>query len=352
MLFTPFTVREITLRNRICVSPMCQYSCEDGFATDWHLVHLGSRAVGGAALVFTEATAVTAQGRISPRDLGIWKDEQMPGLERVTRFVTSQGAIPGIQLAHAGRKASVAPPWEGGEPVKESAGGWTPAAPSALPFAEGHPVPYELSSAEIQDIVGAFVQAARRALQAGFRVIEIHAAHGYLLHEFLSPLSNHRSDRYGGSLENRARIVRETAAAVRTVWPERLPLFVRVSVTDWVEGGWDVDQSVELAKALKKEGVDLIDCSSAGNVAKAEIPLGPGYQTGFAERIRREAAIATGALGLITSAQQADHVLRTGQADVVVMARQLLRDPYWPLRAAAELKEQATWPNQYLRAKI
>jgi len=331
---------------------MCQYSCQEGFATDWHLVHLGSRAVGGAALVFTEATAVTAQGRISPHDLGIWSHEHVPALERVARFVAAQGAVPGVQLAHAGRKASVAVPWEGGEPLTGPVGGWTTAGPSPLPFAQGHPVPQELSGAGIKEIVGAFAAAAKRALEAGFQVIEIHAAHGYLLHEFLSPLSNRRSDGYGGSLENRTRIVRETAAAVRSVWPERLPLFVRVSVTDWVEGGWDVDQSVELAKALKKEGVDLIDCSSGGNVSSAEIPLGPGYQTGFAERIRREAGISTGALGLITSAQQADHVLRTGQADLIIMARQLLRDPYWPLRAAAELKAQAPWPNQYLRAKV
>ncbi len=351
MLFTPFSLRGITLRNRICVSPMCQYSSEDGFATDWHLVHLGTRAVGGAALVFTEATAVTAQGRISAHDLGIWKDEHVPALERITRFVTNQGAVPGIQLAHAGRKASVAIPWQGGEPVPEAAGGWRTVGPSPLPFAQNHPAPDELSRSQIPEIVAAFAAAARRALAAGFQVLEIHAAHGYLLHEFLSPLSNRRGDEYGGSLENRMRLVRQAAAAVRAVWPERLPLFARISATDWVEGGWDIEQSVELARALKAEGVDVIDCSSGGNVSKAEIPFGPGYQTAFAERIRREAGIPTGSVGLITSAQQADHVLRTGQADLVILARQLLRDPYWPLRAAAELKAQAPWPNQYLRAR-
>ncbi|MGO9412533.1 MAG: NADH:flavin oxidoreductase/NADH oxidase [Spirochaetia bacterium] len=352
MLFTPLTVRAVTLRNRICVSPMCQYSSQDGFATDWHLVHLGSRAVGGAALVFTEATAVTPLGRISAQDLGIWKDEHVPALERIARFVASQGAAPGMQLAHAGRKASVAAPWDGGAPVTESSGGWKPVGPSPVPFAQDHTVPEELSRQGVSQVVEDFTAAARRALAAGFQALEIHSAHGYLLHQFLSPLSNRRTDEYGGSLENRMRLTREVAAAVRKVWPERLPLFVRVSATDWVEGGWDIEQSVELARTLKAEGVDLIDCSSGGNVAKADIPLGPGYQTGFAERIRREAGILTGALGLITSAQQADHVLRTGQSDLIVMARQLLRDPYWPLRAAFELKAQAPWPNQYLRARM
>jgi 2,4-dienoyl-CoA reductase-like NADH-dependent reductase (Old Yellow Enzyme family) len=351
MLFTPLTIREISLRNRICVSPMCQYSSQDGFAADWHLVHLGSRAVGGAALVFTEATAVSAQGRISPRDLGIWKDEHVPALERIARFVASQGAVPGMQLAHAGRKASVAVPWEGGGPIAEPGGGWRTVGPSPVPFAQDHPVPQELSQAGIEEVIRAFAAAARRALAAGFQVLEIHSAHGYLLHEFLSPLSNARNDSYGGSLENRMRLTRAVAGAVRKEWPERLPLFVRISATDWVEGGWDVQQSVELARALKEDGVDLVDCSSGGNVAKAEIPFGPGYQTVFSERIRRDAGIMTGAVGLITSAQQADHALRTGQADLVIMARQLLRDPYWPLRAAAELKSQAPWPNQYLRAR-
>lgn len=351
MLFTPLSLRGVTLRNRIMVSPMCQYSSEDGFATDWHLVHLGSRAVGGAALVFTEATAVAAEGRISARDLGIWKDEHVPGLQRIARFVSEQGALPGIQLAHAGRKASTAAPWEGGHPVLESAGGWKPAAPSAIAFADGYATPTEMSRKAIADVTAAFVSAAGRAREAGFKVIELHFAHGYLLHEFLSPLSNHRGDEYGGGLENRMRLAREVASAVRAAWPEELPVIARISATDWVEGGWDVDQSVELARALARGGVDLIDCSSGGNVKDAKIPFGPGYQTGFAERVRREAAVATGAVGLITSAQQAEHVLRTGQADLIVMARQLLRDPYWPLRAAAELKEQAAWPNQYLRAR-
>ncbi|HVP19738.1 MAG TPA: NADH:flavin oxidoreductase/NADH oxidase [Spirochaetia bacterium] len=352
MLFTPLTLRGVTLRNRICVSPMCQYSSEDGFATDWHLVHLGSRAVGGAAVVFTEATAVTAQGRISARDLGIWKDEHVPGLERVARFIAAQGALPGLQLAHAGRKASVTSPWEGNHPVLETDGGWRVVGPSDIPFAQGYAAPEELTVNGIREVVAAFADAARRALSAGFQVVEIHAAHGYLLHEFLSPLSNRRTDRYGGSLENRSRLALDVTAGVRAVWPERLPLFVRLSSTDWIEGGWDIEQSVELARALKSQGADLVDCSSGGNVKDVEIPFGPGYQTAFAERIRRDAGIATGAVGLITSAQQADHVLRTRQADMIIMARQLLRDPYWPLRAASELKAQAPWPNQYLRARI
>lgn len=352
MLFTPLTLRGVSFRNRICVSPMCQYSSEDGFATDWHLVHLGSRAVGGAALVFTEATAVTAQGRISARDLGLWKDEHVPGLQRIARFIAAQGAVPGLQLAHAGRKASVTSPWEGNQPVLEADGGWMIVAPSDIPFAQGYAAPRVLTGDGIRAIVQAFTDAARRALAAGFEVLEVHAAHGYLLHQFLSPLSNKRTDQYGGSLENRCRLALEVTAAVRAVWPERFPLFVRLSSTDWVEGGWDIEQSVELARMLKTRGADLVDCSSGGNVKDAEIPFGPGYQTAFAERVRRESGIATGAVGLITSAQQADHVLRTGQADMIIMARQLLRDPYWPLRAASELKAQASWPNQYLRARI
>ncbi len=351
MLFTTFSLREVTMRNRIAVSSMCQYSSEDGFATDWHLVHLGSRAVGGAGLVMTEATAVEARGMISPHDLGIWKDEHLPMLQRIARFVSEHGAVAGIQLAHAGRKASTAAPWEGGKPVPVAEGGWQVVGPSQIPFAEGYPVPESLSAAGIAEVVGTFAQAASRALAAGFKVIEIHAGHGYLLHQFLSPLSNHRTDVYGGSLENRTRLLREVARAIRKVWPEGLPLFVRISATDWVEGGWDIDQSVELARGLGKDGVDLIDCSSGGNVSNAKIPLGPGYQTPFAERIRREAGIPTAAVGLITSAPQADHILRTGQADLIVLARQFLREPYWPLRAAAELKAEAAWPNQYLRAK-
>ncbi len=352
MLFTPLSIRSVTLRNRIMVSPMCQYSCEDGQATDWHLVHLGSRAVGGAGLVMAEASAVQARGRISPRDLGIWDDAQVPGLERIARFVAGQGAAPGIQLAHAGRKAAVTVPWEGDRPLSAAEGAWQVIGPSPTPFSPAHPVPEALTAQEIGGVVRSFADSARRALAAGFSVVELHFAHGYLVHEFLSPLSNRRTDGYGGPFENRARLAREIARSVREVWPESLPLFARISTTDWMEGGWDVEQSVELARALKAEGVDLIDCSSGGNVPGAKPPIGPGYQTPNAEKIRREAGIPTGAVGLITSAVQADHVLRTGQADLVVMARQLLRDPYWPLHAAAELRAEAPWPNQYLRAKV
>ncbi len=351
MLFTSLDVRGITLRNRIMVSPMCQYSCVDGMATDWHLVHLGSRAVGGAALVMTEATAVEARGRISAADLGIWDERHAEPLARIARFVASQGAVPGMQLAHAGRKASTAVPWEGGAPVGLSNGGWEVVGPSAIPFDKGHQVPKALSEQEVQGVVRAFAEAAARALAAGFQALEIHGAHGYLIHEFLSPLSNTRSDAYGGSFENRTRLLREIVAAVRRLLPDRLPLFVRISTTDFVAAGWDVEQSVELARRLKTEGVDVIDCSSGGNVTGVKIPIGPGYQTPFAERLRRDAGILTAAVGLITSAQQADHILRTDQADLVVLARQLLRDPYWPLRAAAELRQEISWPNQYLRAK-
>ncbi len=351
MLFEELSLRDVRLRNRIAVSPMCQYSSEDGFANDWHFVHLASRAVGGAGLVSTEATAVEERGRISPGDLGIWKDDHIPFLRRITDFIKARGAVASMQLAHAGRKGSTAVPWEGEGAVSERAGGWTPVAPSATPFAPGYPIPEALSKPEIARIVRSFADAARRALDAGFQAVEIHAAHGYLLHEFLSPLSNARSDEYGGPFENRVRAVIEVAKAVRAVWPERLPLLVRISATDWTEGGWDIEQSVELARLLAGEGVDLLDCSSGGNVATAKIPIGPGYQTVFAERIRREAGIATSAVGLITSAQQAEHILRSGQADLVTMARGLLRDPYWPLRAASELKAEVAWPNQYLRAR-
>ena len=351
MLFTPISFRTVTIRNRIMVSPMCQYSCEDGQATDWHLVHLGSRAVGGAGLVMAEATAVQARGRISARDLGIWDDAHVPGLRRIARFVGEQGAMPGIQLAHAGRKASVMVPWEGDGALTAAQGAWQVVGPSPTRFSSAHPVPEALTVQEITGVTGSFADAARRALAAGFAVVELHFAHGYLVHEFLSPLSNQRTDGYGGSFENRTRLAREIARAVRAVWPESLPLFVRISTTDWTNDGWDVEQSVELARGLKAEGVDLIDCSSGGNVHGAKLPIGPGYQTPNAERVRREAGIPTGAVGLITSAAQADHVLRTGQADMVVLARQFLRDPYWPLHAAAELRADAPWPNQYLRAK-
>ena len=351
MLFTPLTIRDITLRNRIVVSPMCQYSSDDGFATDWHLVHLGSRAVGGAGCVVTEATAVQPRGRISPHDLGIWKDGHVEALGRLARFISLQGAAPGIQIAHAGRKASVSVPWMGGHPVAESDGGWIPVGPSPIPFAPGSPVPDQLSLQEIVETAAAFKAAAQRALSAGFKVVELHFAHGYLVHEFLSPLSNTRTDRFGGTFENRTRIAREIAQAVRAVWPEGLPLFARISCTDWAEGGWHIDESVELARLLKTDGVDLVDCSAGGNIHSAGAPAGPGYLTPYADRIRREAGISTSTVGFITSAQQADHILRNGQADLVVLARQLLRDPYWPLHAAAELRAETAWPNQYLRAK-
>ncbi len=351
-LFEPLTVRGVTLRNRIAVSPMCEYSSNDGFATDWHLVHLGSRAVGGAALVFTEAAAVEPAGRISPQDLGIYRDEHIERLADITGFVLSQGAVPGIQLAHAGRKASTAAPWQGGGPVEPARGGWRPIfAPSALPFSEESIVPQALSGAEIRALVTSFVVAAERAVDAGFRVIEIHAAHGYLAHEFLSPLSNERTDEYGGSFENRTRFVREVAAGVRSVLPEATPLFVRISATDWVEGGWNLDESVLLARRLRELGVDLIDASSGGLSPAQRIALAPGYQVPFAERIRAEAGIATGAVGLITEPAQAEAIVRDGQADIVLLARELLRDPYWPLRASVALGADGPWPKQYLRAK-
>ena len=349
-LFTPLPIRGVTLANRIAVSPMCQYSCEDGFANDWHLVHLGSRAIGGAALVVAEASAVEARGRISPWDLGIWKDEHVEPLARITRFIKERGSVPGIQLAHAGRKASTDVPWRGGHPVPPERGGWQPVAPSAIPFASGYPEPAELSTAEIHTIIRAFANAAKRALTAGFEVIELHGAHGYLMHEFLSPLSNHRSDEYGGPLENRIRFALEICDAVREIWPERLPMFLRISATDWVEGGWDIDDSVQLARAVKERGVDLIDCSSGGSVAHVSIPSGPGYQVPFSERIRREAGILTGAVGLITEPDQAEAVIRDGRADLIMMAREFLREPYWPLAAAAALGVKIPIAEQYARA--
>ena len=349
-LFDPLTIRGVTMRNRVGVSPMCQYSCVDGVANEWHFVHLGSRAVGGAGLVIAEATAVTADGRISPGDLGIWSYAHAQALAPIARFVEAHGAVAGIQLAHAGRKASTAPPWEGGGYLTPEQGGWRPiVAPSALPFHAEAPVPEALDREGIAAVVRAFADGARRAREAGFRVAELHAAHGYLLHQFLSPLSNQRDDEYGGSFENRTRILRETVEAVRREWPEALPLFVRISATDWVEGGWDAEQSVELARMLKPLGVDLFDCSSGGNVARVRIPIGPGYQVEFAERVR-QAGMMTAAVGLITSAQQADAILREGRADLVLLARQLLRDPYWPLHAAKELDVRLTWPVQYQRA--
>lgn len=350
-LFSPLTVRELTLRNRIAVSPMCQYSSTDGFATDWHLVHLGSRAVGGAGLVFTEAAAVSAPGRISPHDLGIYDDRHVEPLARVVRFIKAHGATAGIQLAHAGRKASTKRPWEGGKPLTAAEGAWPVVGPSPLPFADGYPTPQELDEPGIQAIIAEFRQAARRSLAAGFDLIELHSAHGYLLHSFLSPLSNRRTDAYGGSLENRMRLLREVTAAVRQVIPDSMPLFVRISATDWVEGGWDVEQSVALARMLEMDGVDLIDCSSGGNVPNARIPLGSGYQVPLAERVRREAGVRTAAVGMITEPAQADTIIRTGQADLVLLARAFLRDPYWPLHAAKTLGQEIAWPLQYARAR-
>ncbi|HEX6974773.1 MAG TPA: NADH:flavin oxidoreductase/NADH oxidase [Vicinamibacterales bacterium] len=351
LLFAPHVIRDVTFRNRILVSPMCQYSSVDGFANDWHLVHLGSRAVGGAAAVITEAIAVTPEGRISPDDLGIWKDAHVEMLARIFHFVDEHGAVPGVQLAHAGRKASTAAPWKGGGPVNEREGGWVPIlAPSAKPFGEGYQVPRAMDEGSIQQLVRDFASATTRALAAGARVVEVHAAHGYLLHQFLSPLSNTRTDRYGGSFDNRTRILREVVEAVRAVWPERYPLFVRISATDWVEGGWTIEDSVALARMLKPLGVDAIDCSTGGNVAAAAIPLGAGYQVPFAERVKREAGIATVAVGLITTPEQAEQIVRLGQADFVMLARAFLRDPYWPLHAAAALRQEAPIPPQYLRA--
>jgi len=351
-LFDPFPLRGVTLRNRIGVSPMCQYSAQDGFANDWHLVHLGSRASGGAALVIAEATAVEARGRISPQDLGLWNDAQIEMLARITTFIKSQGAVPAIQLAHAGRKASTARPWEGGGPVGADQGGWQPVGASAIPFAATYPTPTELSTQDVGAIGHAFRDAAVRAHDAGFDWVEIHAAHGYLLHSFLSPLSNQRTDRYGGSFDNRIRLLLETAQTMRSVWPEAKPLTVRISCTDWVEGGWTLEESIELARRLKDAGVDLIDCSSGGSSPSAMAPVGAGYQTPFAERIRREAGIPTAAVGLITQPMQADEIIRNGRADVVLLARELLRDPYWPLHAAQTLhqRDHAPLPPQYARA--
>ncbi len=350
-LFQPLTIRSVVLKNRLVISPMCQYSSRDGFANDWHLVHLGSRAVGGAALVFTEATAVSPEGRITHHDLGIYKDEHVAFLQRIARFIEAQNAVPAMQLAHAGRKASHRRPWEGGAALEEDEDPWLTQAPSALPYREEEPRPHELSKEEIKKIIADFRQAALRAQQAGFRVLELHGAHGYLLHEFLSPLSNHRSDAYGGSFENRIRFVVELVEETRKVWSEERPLFIRISATDWVEGGWTVEESVELCRILKTKGVDLVDCSSGGNSPGQKIPVGPLYQTPFAERIKKETGMMTAAVGLITTAQQAEEIVRRGQADLVFMARQLLREPYFPLHAARELGVDLPWPAQYERAK-
>lgn len=350
-LFSPLAIRGVAFRNRIGVSPMCQYSARGGLANEWHFVHLGSRAVGGAGLVIVESTAVTADGRISPADVGIWRDEHGAALARCARFIAEHGAVAGVQLGHAGRKASTAPPWEGNHYLGPADGGWRPVwAPSPVPFSPKAAVPEALDADGIAAVADAFAQGARRARDAGFRVVEIHGAHGYLIHQFLSPLSNQRTDEYGGSFENRTRLAREVVTAVRREWPGELPLFFRVSATDWVEGGWDVEQSVELARMLAPLGVDVFDCSSGGAVPGVKIPAEPGYQVRFSEQIRRDAGIATAAVGLITGARQADAVVREGKADVVLLARQLLRDPYWPLHAARELGAEVTWPVQYQRA--
>jgi 2,4-dienoyl-CoA reductase-like NADH-dependent reductase (Old Yellow Enzyme family) len=348
-LFEPFTLRGLTLKNRIVVSPMCQYSSVDGFANDWHLVHLGSRAVGGASLLILEATAVSPEGRITPDDLGIWQDEHVEFLRRINQFIDAQGCVPGVQLAHAGRKASTYAPWKGSGAVAE--GGWETLAPSAIAFADNYPLPVELDAVGLKKVIADFRAAAERSVQAGFRLIEIHAAHGYLLHQFLSPLSNQRTDTYGGSFENRIRLMLEVVAAVRQVVPDNFPVIVRISATDWTEGGWTADESVQLAAWLRDRGVDLIDCSTGGNVPHAKIPVGPGYQVEFAERIRREVGIPTGAVGLITTPAEAEAIVASGQADLVLLAREELRDPYFPLHAAHELGADVAWPPQYERAK-
>lgn len=351
MLFSPISLRSITCRNRIFVSPMCQYSSHDGLPTDWHLVHLGSRAVGGAGLVMVEATAISPEGRISPDDSGIWSDAHAEAFVPITRFIKKQGAVAGIQLAHAGRKGSCSLPWLGGGPLGVEACGWQPLAPSAVPFDVGHPVPRSLTLGEMEEIEGQFRVAARRAYAAGFQVVELHMAHGYLLHEFLSPLVNKRDDSYGGTLENRLRFPLQVARAVRKEWPDNLPLFVRISATDWVEGGWDVEQSVLLARELKEIGVDLVDCSSGFAVPNEPVPFGPGFQVPFASRVRSGAGIATGAVGFITEPVQAEQIVATGLADVVLLGRQMLSDPYWPLHAAKALRVDVPWPNQYLRVQ-
>jgi 2,4-dienoyl-CoA reductase-like NADH-dependent reductase (Old Yellow Enzyme family) len=351
-LFEPIMLRDLRLRNRIVVSPMCQYSSQDGFASDWHLVHLGSRAVGGAGLVITEAAAVSPEGRISPQDLGLWLDDHVPMLARIVAFMREHGAATGIQLAHAGRKAGTAPPWQGGKPVWPDQGGWQPVGASPLPFAEGYQTPIELDEAGIRKVIGDFAAATRRAVTAGFQVVEIHAAHGYLLHSFLSPLSNQRQDGYGGDFKGRIRLLLEVTDTVRANCPAGMPVLVRLSATDWVEGGWDLAQTVELSRCLQGRGVDLIDCSSGGNVVAAPIPVGPGYQVPFAAAVRTQVGIATGAVGMILAPEQADQIIRNGEADVVLLARELLRDPYWPLHAARTLGHEVAWPVQYERAKL
>lgn len=350
-LFKPIKIKSAELKNRLVVSPMCQYSGKDGFANDWHLVHLGSRASGGAAMVIAEATAVSPEGRISIDDIGIWKDEHIPFLKRINDFISSQGSVPGIQLAHAGRKASNMAPWNGERLLTPAEGGWECVAPSAIRFSNEAAMPSALSIEGIEKVIQDFIDASKRSVEAGFRVIEIHAAHGYLIHQFLSPLSNTRSDEYGGSFENRIRLLTRVTEGIRKSIPGDFPLFVRISCTDWVDGGWDVAGSVALVRILKGLGVDLVDCSSGGLAPGVKIPLGPGYQVRFSETVRKETGILTGAVGMITTAAQAESILENGQADLVFMARELLRNPYFPLHAAYELGDDIAWPNQYLRAK-
>jgi 2,4-dienoyl-CoA reductase-like NADH-dependent reductase (Old Yellow Enzyme family) len=350
-LFTPLQIKDITFRNRIAISPMCQYSANDGFLNDYHLVHLGARAIGGAGLIIQEATGVSPEGRITPGDAGIWDDAHLENLSRITRFIRSFGSVPGIQIAHAGRKASCARPWEGGHQLLEANGGWQTVSASALPFNENEVPPAELDLPGIRKVINDFRTAAARARQAGYQVLEIHAAHGYLIHQFLSPLSNRRTDEYGGTYENRTRLIREITSQTRAVWPDNLPLFVRLSCTDYVEGGWNVDETIQLSALLKNLGADLIDCSSGGAVPYAKIPFGPGYQVGFAGQVRHQAGVMTGAVGLITAAKQAEEILANGHADLILIGRQSLRDPNFPLHAAKELGVDMEWPNQYLRAK-
>ena len=351
MLFNPLVIKDIEFRNRIGISPMCQYSAVDGFANDWHLVHYGSRAVGGAGLIIQEATAVSPEGRITPADLGLYYDEHIEKLRGIVSFIQHQGAVPGIQLAHAGRKASCAVPWEGGRQITDKEIGWQTIAPSELPFEPDDEKPQSMDSEAIQKVISNFKSAAHRALHAGYKVIDIHAAHGYLIHEFLSPLSNNRTDNYGGCFENRIRLLMEIVNAVHTVWPNHLPLFVRISATDWVEGGWNTDEAVRLSALLKSDGVDLIDCSSGGMVPYAKIPISPGFQVSFAEKIKKEAGILTCAVGLITESHQADEILATGQSDLILFGRESLREPYFPFKAASELRDDIAWPLQYRRAK-
>lgn len=351
LLFEPIRIREIILKNRIVVSPMCQYSSVDGFANDWHLVHLGTRAVGGASLVFTEATAVSPKGRITPDDLGIWKDEHIDFLKKIAEFIKENGAVPGIQLAHAGRKASHASPWKGRHPIKENEGGWQTLAPSAIAYKEGEPLPKEMTIQEIHQLVKDFGSASKRAIEAGFEIFEIHGAHGYLINEFLSPVSNHRNDEYGGSFENRTRLLLEIVKEIRGVIKNKYPLFVRISVTDWVVEGWNENDSVTLAKILKEHEVDVIDCSSGGNSHEQKIPVKPLYQVPFSEKIKKESGILTAAVGIITTAQEAEQILEEQKADLIIMARQLLREPYFPLHAAKQLGVALEWPVQYERAK-